>query len=37
MIKIDDEEIKYINEKLDNLKNKEKKDKYTISFFTSYR
>ena len=36
MIKIDDEEIKYINEKLDNLKKNEEKDEYSFGFFTSY-
>ena len=36
MIKIDDEEIKYINEKLDNLKNNEEKDEYSFGFFASY-
>lgn len=36
MIRIDDEEIKYINEKLDNSKSDEEKDEYSFGFFASY-
>lgn len=36
MIRIDDEEIKHINEKLDNSKADEEKDEYSFGFFASY-
>lgn len=36
MNRIDDEEIRHIEEKLDNSKTDEEKDEYSFGFFTSY-